>query len=67
MEKHFIEPKTSEILPVSLIFPILATMRNALFLPKLLSGFSLTVLDILPFSPPTVLDIPALLKSWQKH
>jgi hypothetical protein len=49
--KHFIDPKRSEILSV---FP--CTTQIALFWPKLLPAFS-----------SRRLDIPALLKSWQKH
>jgi hypothetical protein len=48
--KHFIDPKRSEILSVFKIFPY--TMQIALFLAKT--------------APLRRLDIPALLKSWQK-
>jgi hypothetical protein len=51
MEKHFIDPKRSEILSV---FP--CTTQIALFLPKLLPALFIRSLDI-----------PALLKSWQEH
>jgi hypothetical protein len=53
--KHLIDSKRSEILSVFQVFP--CTTQIALFLPKLYS---------LPFSL-RILDIPALLRSWQKH
>jgi hypothetical protein len=55
MGKHFIDPKSSEILYIFQVFP--CTTQIALFGPKL------------PFSLRHVrsFDIPALLKSWKKH
>jgi hypothetical protein len=52
MGKHFIDPKRSEVLSV---FP--STTQIALFFGQTCS---------LPFSSRS-LDIPAILKSWQKH
>jgi hypothetical protein len=55
MGKHFIDPKSSEILSIFKVLP--CTTQIALFWPKLLPAlFALRSLDI-----------PALLKSWQKH
>jgi hypothetical protein len=54
MEKHFIHPERREILSVFQVFP--CTTQIALFWPKLSLPFSLRSLDI-----------PAFLKSWQKH
>jgi hypothetical protein len=55
MGKHFIDPKSSEILSIFQVF--LCTMQIALFWPKLLPALFLL----------RSLDIPALLNSWQKH
>jgi hypothetical protein len=55
MGKHFIDHKSSEILSIFQVFP--CTTQIALFWPKLLSALFLI----------RNLDIPALLKSWQKH
>jgi hypothetical protein len=54
MGKHFIDPKSGEILSIFQVFP--CTTQIALFLPSCSLPFSLRSLDI-----------PALLKSWQKH
>jgi hypothetical protein len=54
MGKHFIDPKSSEILLIFQVFP--CTTQIALIWPKLLPALFLRSLDI-----------PALLKSWQKH
>jgi hypothetical protein len=54
MGKHFIDPKMSEILSVIQVFP--CTKQIALFCQNCSLPFSLRSLDI-----------PALLKSWQKH
>jgi hypothetical protein len=54
MGKHFIDPKSSEILSIFQVFH--CTTQIALFWPKLLPAVFLRSLDI-----------PALLKSWKKH
>jgi hypothetical protein len=57
MGKHFIDPKSSEILSIFQVFPF--TMQIALFWPKLLRGPK--------WFYDTLISLAALLKSWQKH
>jgi hypothetical protein len=73
MGKHFIGPKSIEILSIFQVFP--CTTQIALFWPKLLPAKFFLVRRKLPFFGQNCslpfslrsLDIPALLKSWQKH
>jgi hypothetical protein len=57
MGKHFIDPKSSEILSIFQVFPC---VRRKLKLPFFGQNCSL------PFSLRSLV-IPALLKSWMKH
>jgi hypothetical protein len=54
MAKHYIDHKNSEIMSIFQVFP--CATQIALFWPSYSLPFSLRSLDI-----------PALLKSWQKH